>query len=421
MHKFVVKQPIKTSDNKLIGYELLFNVENELYNQNSNDYNAADTISTFLTLNNDKIDRSTRNFMTFTPNLLFKNMPKMFKVDELVIQIEDNVIVHPLAQKIVQRYKEAGYQIAINDFQFAPRYFAFMDYTDFIKINVKDTPHSAVDNILRTAKGFGKKCIATNIDSKELYNFAKQFDFDLFEGHYVAEAAIIKANKIQYMQSNFFQLVVAITKDEPDVDEIDQIIERDASLTYELLRIVNSVHFALRHRTDSVKQAIVVLGIEQLKRWVYLLSFDKDLETGTEDLLRISFLRATFSSELVHYCKEMPITKSEAYLMGMLSALELMVDAPMSEIMDALPVTDIIKNALVKHEGRCGILYDLVLSYERAEWDNINKYAEELGIPANCLAQVYFDCVENVNEIWKGLSESKFKDEENAEKAIDKL
>ena len=142
MHKFVVKQPIKTSDNKLIGYELLFNVENELYNQNSNDYNAADTISTFLTLNNDKIDRSTRNFMTFTPNLLFKNMPKMFKVDELVIQIEDNVIVHPLAQKIVQRYKEAGYQIAINDFQFAPRYFAFMDYTDFIKINVKDTPHS---------------------------------------------------------------------------------------------------------------------------------------------------------------------------------------------------------------------------------------------------------------------------------------
>ena len=91
----------------------------EMYNQNS-DYSAAETISTFLTQNNDRIDRSTLNFMTFTPNLLFKNMPKMFKADELVIQIEDNVIVHPFAQKMVQKYKEAGYKIAINDFQFLP-------------------------------------------------------------------------------------------------------------------------------------------------------------------------------------------------------------------------------------------------------------------------------------------------------------
>lgn len=195
MHKYVVKQPIKTADNKLVGNELVFNVENEMYNQNS-DYSAAETISTFLTQNNDRIDRSTLNFMTFTPNLLFKNMPKMFKADELVIQIEDNVIVHPFAQKMVQKYKEAGYKIAINDFQFLPRYFGFMEYTDYIKINVKAVEPNSVDNTLRMAKGFGKKCVATNIDSKELYEFAKKFNFDMFEGPYIAEASVVKANKV---------------------------------------------------------------------------------------------------------------------------------------------------------------------------------------------------------------------------------
>lgn len=422
MHKYVVKQPIKTADNKLVGNELVFNIESGQNNQ-SNDYNAAETISTFLTQNNNRIDRSALNFMTFTPNLLFKNMPKMFKADELVIQIEDNVIVHPFAQKMVQKYKAAGYKIAINDFQFLPRYFGFMEFTDFIKINVKEAQASSVDNTLRMAKGFGKKCIASNIDSKEVYDFARKYNFDMYEGPYIAEASIVKANKVHYLQSNFFQLLIAVTREIPDVEEIEQIIERDASLTYELLRIVNSVHFALRHKTASVQQAIVVLGIEQLKKWVYLLSFNNETEENSEDVLKISLMRAMFCSDLLGLAKDMPITKSEAYLMGMLSAMELMVDAPMEEIMEQIPVNEVIKDALVKHEGKCGMLCELVLGYERAEWDKISRLAEELQIPTNAIAQIYFDSVESVNEIWRELQESRFTEEEGeaAENAISKL
>ena len=233
----------------------------------------------------------------------------------------------------------------------------------------------------------------------------------------------MKANKVHYLQSNFFQLLIAVTRDIPDVDEIEQIIERDVSLTYELLRIVNSVHFALRHKTASVQQAIVVLGIEQLKKWVYLLSFNSENEGSSEDVLKISLMRAMFCSDLMGYAKDMPITKSEAYLMGMLSAMELMVDATMEEIMLQIPVNEVIKDALINHEGKCGMLCDLVLSYERAEWDKINKYAEELQIPTNSIAQVYFDSVESVNEIWNELQESRFQEEEEgeAEDALSKL
>ncbi len=413
MNKFVVKQPIKTRDNILVGNELLFNVSNELYNEReSEDYRVAETISAFLTQNSGKIDKSGLNFITFTPNLLFKKMPEMFMANELVIQIEDNVITHPNAHKIIENYKQVGYQIAINDFQFLPRYFGFLEYTDYIKVNVRDLDETSIDNILRMAKGFGKKCIATHIDRKELYQFAARYPFDLFEGVYVAEAGMIKAEKMHYMRSNFFQLVIAVTKEIPDVDEIELIITRDASLTYRLLRIVNSAHFALRHKTASVKQAIMVLGIDQLKKWVYLLSFDKDTEidSTSEDVLKLSLLRATFCSELIGIAKDMPITKSEGYLMGMFSSMGLLVDAPMGDILKEVPLSDTIRNALIRHEGRCAILLDLVFSYERAEWDNIKKFAEKLNIPGEFIAQIYFDCVENVNQIWKELKETNFEE-----------
>ena len=110
MNKYVVRQPIKDKKGNLFGYEILFQEEkgSGLYNQ-TNDYAAADSISNFLAQNNQKIFNDKTTFMTFTPNLLFKNTPKIFKHNDLVIQIEDNVIIHPLATTLIQRFRKEGY------------------------------------------------------------------------------------------------------------------------------------------------------------------------------------------------------------------------------------------------------------------------------------------------------------------------
>lgn len=408
MNKFIVRQPIKELDGSTFGYEILFNLENELYNQNG-DYAVADTISSFLMQNSDKMTTQAMMFMTFTPNLLFRNTPKLFKQKELVIQIEDNVVIHPLAQKLIERYKESGYSICINDFQFMPRYFGLLDYVDYIKVNINViTDATSLNNILKLGKGFHKKCIITGIDNAALYEKAKEVPADYYQGSYVAEAMVTKSGKTEYLQSNFFQLVVAVTNDEPDMDEIESIIVRDASLTYALLRMVNSVHYALRHRTASVKQALMVLGINQLKQWVYLLSFDQtNTDKATEEVLRISFLRANFCSELYALIKDLEITKSEAYLMGMFSTIEALVDAPVEEVVKEIPVSDEVKLAIIAQEGKCGDLYNLVLSYEKADWKNIVVYADKLGIQTNMIAQIYFNCVEKVNEIWESFMQDR--------------
>lgn len=403
MNKFIVRQPIKGLDGATFGYEIMFNLDSDSYNQNENgDYAVAETISSFLLQNSEKMATEGIMFMAFTPNLLFRNTPNLFNKDELVIQIEDNIIVHPLAQKLIERYKEQGYRICINDFQFIPRYFALLDYVDYIKVNINMiTDATSLNNILKLGKGFNKKCIVTGIDNEMLFEKAKQVPADYYQGSYVAEAMVTKTGKMEYLQSNFFQLVVAVTKDEPDIDEIEGIIVRDASLTYALLRMVNSVHYALRHRTASVKQALMVLGINQLKHWVYLLSFDQvNADKATEEVLRISFLRANFCEELYGQIKGLEITKSDAYLMGMFSTIDALVDAPVEEVVQEIPVSDEVKKAIVSQEGVCGDLYKLVLSYEKADWKNIVLYADKLGIPANLMAQIYFNCVEKVNAIW---------------------
>ena len=409
-NKYIVRQQIKDMQGNIVGYEILYHGDNEAFGSDapaSNDFAAADTIYNFLTENTAKVFKGSLNFMTFTTMLLMKKTPRLFDKSELVIQIDDSVIIHPLAMHFVRQYAQEGYKIAVNEFQFAPRYLALMDNIDYIKINPQTSNELTIRNIVEIAHSMKKKCIATNIDSEELYQKVQALNVDAVEGSYVAERMKTKTHSSAYLQSNFFRLMVAVTRDEPDVDEIEQLIAADAGLTYGLLKMANSVYFALRHRATTIHQAIMTLGLGQLKQWIYLLSAsnaENQLDPTSEEFLKLSFMRANFSSELMNYAKDMPISKSDAYLMGMFSTLNYLVDAPMEDILTEVPVDDAVREALLHHEGRCGKLYDLILSYEAADWEKITQLAGELGIPDRLLTSVYFICMENVNVLWQQLT-----------------
>ena len=121
--KYIVRQPIKDAAGTIIGYEILYHGENEAFSNDngtsSADFAAADTIYNFLTQNSTKVLKGTLNFMTFTTMLLMKKTPRLFDKQDLVIQIDDSVIIHPLSMHFVQQYAKEGYKIAVNEFQFA--------------------------------------------------------------------------------------------------------------------------------------------------------------------------------------------------------------------------------------------------------------------------------------------------------------
>lgn len=410
--KYIVRQPIKDVEGGILGYEILYHGENQAFGGDAgtaNEFAAADTIYNFLTQNSTKSLKGSLNFMTFTTMLLMKKTPKLFDKSDLVIQIDDSVLIHPLSMHFVRQFAQEGYKIAANEFQFLPRYLSLLDSLDYIKINMKNTTDTAMRNIIDIAHSMNKKCIITNVDTQEQHRKAVAMGADAMEGGYVAEKLTTKAHSGTYLQSNFFRLMVAVTKEEPDINEIEQIISMDASLSYALLKVANSAYFAMRNRATTIHQAIVILGLGQLKQWIYLLSVgnaDGQVDAGTEEFLKLSFMRAYFCSELMKYAQNMPISRSEAYLMGMFSTLNYLIDAPLEEVLNELPLTEEIKAALLRREGRCGKLYDLVLGYEAADWNRITALAEELGIPNQVLTSVYFICMENVNIQWEQLSNS---------------
>ncbi|MEG2537774.1 MAG: HDOD domain-containing protein [Hydrogenoanaerobacterium sp.] len=398
----VVRQPIISSNKELLGYEILYqDGASSLYNQA--DTQAANAIENFLLeFDSEKFLEGKTAFLTFTPNLLLKNIPRMFKPEKLVIQIEDSSIIHPLAQKIIYRYKKQGYKIAVKNFEFSPRYFALLDVVDIIKLDFAKLDVSQ-KSIVDIGESFQKQIIAYNVNTPEAYAHAIELGCKYLQGTAVAEAMSSQVKRMDHMQSNFFQLVVAVTKDEPDVDAIAEIISRDVTLAFSLIKLVNSAYFALRNKAKSVKQALVVLGLGQLKQWVYLLSFKQSDGQFSTELVKISFLRANFCSELSQFIPNLPISKSEAYLMGMFSTLGLLMEVPLEDALTELPISDEVKQALLTGEGRCGMLYRLVGAYEKASWDEVSTKARELNIPENIISQKYFECVEYVNQIWSEL------------------
>ncbi|MGN1089143.1 MAG: EAL and HDOD domain-containing protein [Huintestinicola sp.] len=392
-------------DQKALGYEIMY-TDDQIELCQTDDTSAANAIENFLSSMDNSFISGKTAYISFTRNLLVKGIPKMFDTDKLVIQIEDALITNPTSHSLITKYKQSGYKVAVVDFEFAPRYFGVLDIVDYIKVNFRNHNDPALENIIRIGKSFGKEMIAYNIECAEAYEKAKLYGCTGFQGSYVADKTPAALQKSKVMQGNFMMLMVAVNRDEPDIDEIEQILSRDVSLTYALLKLVNSAYFALRNRAKSVKQALVILGLGQLKQWIYLLSFKTDDGSMPDELIKLSFLRGSFCSELLDFCDNMTISRSEAYLMGMFSTLGKLMQMPLNEVLDPIPISDEIKNALIDREGRAGMLYETIICYENAMWKQMQDLASELGIPRDIISEKYCECVEKVNTTWDKLMQA---------------
>lgn len=406
MEPYIVRQTIMNRDQKAIGYEILY-ADDQVEMWQADDTAAANAIENFLSsMDSESFIGGKTAYITFTRNLLVKNIPKMFDTSKLVIQIEDTLITNPMSHPLITKFKQAGYKIAVIDFEFAPRFFGVLDIVDYIKVNFKNYTDPSLENVIRIGTSFNKEMIAYNIDCAEAYDRAKLYGCVGFQGSYVSERLPAALQKAKIMQGNFMLLMTAVNKDEPDIDEIEEIVSRDVSLTYSLLKLVNSAYFALRNRAKSVKQALVILGLGQLKQWIYLLSFKTDDGSMPDELIKLSFLRGNFCAELVEFADGMPISRSEAYLMGMFSTLGKLMQTPLADVLAQIPIGDEIKAALISHEGRAGMLYDTVICYENAEWKKMNELADELGIPREMISEKYCECVQSVNNTWSQLMQA---------------
>ena len=171
--KYIVRQPIKDLQGAILGYEIRYTGENAGYNgEDGQDFSAGETIYNFLTQASDNSLKGALNFMTFTTNLLMKQTPKLFAPGELVIEIGESVILHPLAMRFVERYRQEGYSIAVKDFQFSPKFISNLRQFDYVMIDLPHVEDAAVRRLAEMVHSMDKKCVVTGVDTEELYQKA---------------------------------------------------------------------------------------------------------------------------------------------------------------------------------------------------------------------------------------------------------
>lgn len=406
MQPCIVKQPIHDTKGHVWAYELLYSNGGATASAaHPSDSEAAATLqSLLLQCNTESFLENKVAFVTFTENLLRHETPKMFSTHALVLQIDHDFLLLPDAMKMVRQYHEEGYNVALVGFDFNSMYLSALNQVDYVKLSFKNP---SVDNkgAVEVLRGFGKEPIAYYVDNAVAYEQAKKLGIKYMQGAYIANTLPANIRSMDILPSNFFRLIVSVTKEDPDFDEIEEIIARDVTLTYSLLKLVNSAFFALRTRVTSVHQALVVLGLAQLKQWIYLLSFNPDGQVPME-FIKTSLMRANFCEALSTCIADMPIAKSEAYLMGLFSTLGALLDMPLENALAELSLPDEVRSGLLTGEGQCGLLYQLVLSYEKADWHAISTLAAQLDIPQNTISQKYFECMDTVNESWKQITQA---------------
>lgn len=405
MNTYIVRRPIISKAQIVEAYEIVYRQDSSsLYN--SDDNGAANTILNFIT------HASTHNFwggkqvfLPFTPNLLMNNVQEMFSPEHIIIQLDESLLIHSGAVNKLHAMRDQGYRMALSDFDFDVRHLGILPCIDYLRVNFSSPAENKkeIQNTVSIARKLGKKTFAYNVNTPEARGKALVYGFDYFQGDSIAEMMQTKVHGQEKLQSTFYLLMQEVMKENPDFGEIERIISVDINMTYSLLKIVNSAYFGLRNTITDVRHALTILGLAQLKKWVYLMSFVPDGGLR-EELVKTSFLRATFCQRLAAITPHFSASENDAYLLGMFSTLDVLLNVSSLDELEDLPMSDAVREGLVDHAGQCGALLELCLAYEKGRWSKMDRCAQSLNVPEFRIADVYYESVEDVNKIWTDLT-----------------
>jgi EAL and modified HD-GYP domain-containing signal transduction protein len=256
--------------------------------------------------------------------------------------------------------------------------------------------HGALDvDALKRMRARGLRVIMTSIDTREQLQHAMALGCDGFEGCYLCEPETIVSTTLRENKLSVLRLLAAIEDPTNGPVELDAIIRTDATLSYKVLRCVNSAYFSLPVKVRSVLHATVYLGVNRIRNWIRMIAISGLKDCPTE-LLKFALIRGRMCELLA---AKMPNDQREmAFTVGLFSLLDALLNTPLAELIGRISLADEIRDALVKRTGPLARLLEPVEACERGDWRRL----EASSVPAAVCAAAYVDAVawaENVFEI----------------------
>lgn len=394
MDFFIARQPIFNVHKRLYAYELLYRgYDNNTLAEVSGDRATTSLLSSvFLTEGIGVISGAKPCFINFTEGLLLNNTAYSFPKSQIVIEILEDVTPSEEVIREVSNLKAAGYTIALDDFVFQKNMEPFLDLADIIKIDVRLTPLNTVLKTLRLLSNYDVKLLAEKVETLEEFEKANKLGFHYFQGYFFSKPQKILVKELTCVKITLFSLLAEVNKKETTVERLHHIITQDLAVSYKLLRFLNSAYFYRLEKVKSVKHAIAYLGEKELRRFIVLVIVSELATEKPTELVRLSLVRAKFC-ELLAGKSILADYDLEVFMVGMFSFMDAMLDMEMKDIMEKLPVTDAVKDALVGRSGMLAPFLEATVAYERKQDLMFLDHIRELHIDSASIPELYLQAV----------------------------
>lgn len=405
MYLYAARQPILDRNKALYAYELLFRdgVKNAFPDIDGDTATTSLISGSFLGFSLDELLGDKPGFINFTLKTLRKKYPALLPKQQIVVEIlESETPDHVLLQEC-QQLKQQGYTLALDDYAHALPWQAFYPFIDIIKIDFRTTTPSAITQIKQAIAGFPHiRLLAEKVETQEEYQQALDMGFSYFQGYFFSRPEMLQKKALAPTPSTLTELLYESSKADAEINKLVRLFERDVNLSYKLLRYSNSAAFRRKSEISTLRQALVTLGLPELRKFLSLLYTLQLNNKKPAILTQLSLNRAKFAEELAKVHGE--TDSSKAFLTGLLSLIDALLDQPMEDVMKTLPLATEIKQALIDHTGILADYLKLIKLYESARWAESCEISAQLKLPIIQVSDAYFTAVQWANEQLKALA-----------------
>ncbi|NMP30747.1 HDOD domain-containing protein [Thalassotalea sp. M1531] len=394
MYSYVARQPILNLQQQCIAYELLFRDGQSNHFPDINPDQATSNILTnnHLTMGVEQVTGDLTAYINFHADTLIRHFPSFLDPKKIVIEILEDVPISDELLAACISLKEKGYTLALDDHDFDPKWDIFLPYVDIIKVDVLAISILEISRYINRIKDHNKILLAEKVETARQFEQLKMLGFTLFQGYFFAKPEMLKQKKISTTKQNILELINQASHGQLNFDTISEIFSSDPGLTYKLLRFINSPIYGRSQEITSLKHALIYIGEVELKKFIALLALSDLAQNKPNEIMRLSLFRAKYC-ELVGQAMQDNEDPPKAFLTGMLSMIDGILDHDIGSVVDILPIDKEIKAALLGENIYLTSYLDLAKHSEQGQWLHCESIAKQFRIPIEACNQIHQDAI----------------------------
>ncbi|MER1985652.1 MAG: HDOD domain-containing protein [Solibacillus sp.] len=399
MDVFIGRQPIFNIQEQIVAYELLYrNNKMNTFPETDSDTATVDVlVNSLLSIGLDEVTKGRPYFVNFTENLLLGPITDYLEPHNLVIEIlEDIAITEEFVLK-VKELKKRGFKIALDDFVMQddlPIYDELFRYVDYIKVDFLLSPlleRMVIED--KVKMHFPHiKLLAEKVETRNQFEIAKHSGYTLFQGYFFEQPQILQSTDIPANVLQYFQVISLLKDEEPDIELLAENIERDIALTYKLLQLINYSTKRGKSKVRSIRQAILLLGLTELRKWVYLLAMRESGKQHSDvfkELMFASLFRAKVCESVarINYKENF----SEYFLVGLFSLIDSLLGRPLPVILMQLPLSETVLETIAGKTTEMTPYLEFSIALNQVDFDKIDELSKQLHISKEQTGKLYDD------------------------------